>query len=32
MDMTGPINGDTSMAAVMFGALFSMRPRAAKEL
>lgn len=32
IDMTGPINGDTSIAAVIFGALFSMRPRAANEL
>lgn len=32
MDMTGPMSGDTSIAAVMLGALFSTRPRAAKEL
>lgn len=32
MDITGPINGDTNMAAVMFGALFSISPSAAKEL
>lgn len=32
MDITGPMRGDTSIAAVMLGALFSTRPRAAKEL
>lgn len=32
IDMTGPINGDTSIAAVIFGALFSIRPKAANEL
>lgn len=31
-DITGPISGDTNIAAVMFGALFSIRPKAAKEL
>lgn len=30
--MTGPINGDTNIAAVMFGELFSIRPNAANEL
>lgn len=32
MLMTGPINGDTSIAAVIFGALFSTKPSAAREL
>lgn len=32
MLITGPINGDTNIAAVMLGALFSTRPSAAKEL
>lgn len=32
MLMTGPINGDTSIAAVIFGALFSTNPSAAREL
>lgn len=32
MDITGPISGDTSIAAVILGALFSTRPRAAREL
>jgi hypothetical protein len=32
MDITGPINGDTSIAATIFDALFSTRPRAASEL
>lgn len=31
-DITGPINGDTNIAAVIFGALFSINPNAAKEL
>lgn len=31
-DMTGPISGETNMAAVMFGALFSINPSAAKAL
>lgn len=30
--MTGPINGDTNIAAVIFGELFSIRPNAANEL
>lgn len=30
--MTGPIRGETSMAAVILGALFSTKPNAAKEL
>lgn len=32
MDITGPIRGDTNIAATMFEALFSTSPRAAKEL
>lgn len=32
MDITGPMSGETSMAAVIFGALFSIRPSAASEL
>lgn len=32
IDITGPINGDTNIAAVIFGALFSIRPKAANEL
>lgn len=32
IDITGPISGDTNMAAVIFGALFSTKPKAAKEL
>lgn len=32
IDITGPINGETNMAAVIFGALFSTSPNAAKEL
>ncbi len=32
IDMTGPINGETNIAAVMFGALFSTNPSAANEL
>ena len=32
MDMTGPMSGETNMAATMFGALFSTMPKAAKEL
>lgn len=32
IDITGPISGETNMAATIFGALFSTRPRAAKEL
>lgn len=32
IDMTGPIKGETNIAAVIFGALFSINPRAAKEL
>lgn len=32
IDMTGPISGETSIAAVMLGALFSTNPSAAKEL
>lgn len=31
-DITGPIKGDTNIAAVMFGALFSIKPNAANEL
>lgn len=31
-DITGPISGDTNIAAVIFGALLSIRPKAAKEL
>lgn len=30
--MTGPISGDTNMAATILGALFSTSPRAAREL
>lgn len=32
IDMTGPISGDTNIAAVIFGALFSIKPNAANEL
>lgn len=32
IDITGPMSGETNMAATMFDALFSTRPRAAKEL
>lgn len=32
MDITGPINGDTNIAAVIFGALFSINTSAANEL
>lgn len=32
IDITGPISGDTNMAATIFGELFSTKPRAAKEL
>ena len=32
IDMTGPINGDTNIAAVILGALFSISPKAASEL
>lgn len=32
IDITGPISGDTNIAAVIFGALFSIRPNAANEL
>lgn len=32
IDMTGPIRGETNIAATIFGALFSTNPRAAKEL
>lgn len=32
MDMTGPMRGETNMAATMFEALFSTRPNAAREL
>lgn len=32
MDITGPIRGDTNIAATMFDALFSTRPSAANEL
>lgn len=32
MDITGPIKGETNIAATIFGALFSTNPRAAKEL
>lgn len=32
IDMTGPINGDTNIAATIFDALFSTRPSAASEL
>lgn len=32
IDITGPMSGDTSMAATMFEALFSTRPNAAREL
>lgn len=32
IDMTGPISGDTNIAAVIFGALFSIKPNAASEL
>lgn len=32
IDITGPINGDTNIAAVIFGALFSISPNAANEL
>jgi hypothetical protein len=32
MDMTGPMRGETSIAATIFEALFSTRPRAAREL
>lgn len=30
--ITGPIRGETNIAATIFGELFSTRPRAAKEL
>lgn len=32
IDITGPINGLTSIAATIFGALFSTNPSAASEL
>lgn len=32
IDMTGPIRGETNIAATIFGALFSTNPSAAKEL
>lgn len=32
MDITGPIKGDTNMAATIFGELFSTKPNAAKQL
>jgi hypothetical protein len=32
IDITGPMSGDTSIAATIFEALFSINPRAAKEL
>lgn len=32
IDITGPINGETNIAAVIFGALFSISPSAANEL
>lgn len=32
IDITGPIKGETNIAATIFGALFSTNPRAAKEL
>lgn len=32
MDITGPMSGDTNMAATMFEALFSTSPSAAREL
>lgn len=32
IDITGPIKGETSIAATMLDALFSTRPRAASEL
>jgi hypothetical protein len=32
IDITGPINGDTNIAATIFDALFSINPNAAKEL
>ena len=32
IDITGPIKGETSIAAVIFGALFSTNPSAANEL
>lgn len=32
IDITGPISGETSIAATIFGALFSTKPRAAREL
>lgn len=31
-DITGPISGDTNIAATIFGALFSINPSAANEL
>lgn len=30
--MTGPISGDTNIAATMFDALFSIKPKPANEL
>lgn len=32
IDITGPISGETNIAATMFEALFSTRPKAAREL
>lgn len=32
IDITGPISGETNMAATIFGALFSTSPSAAREL
>lgn len=32
MDMTGPISGDTNIAATIFDELFSTKPKAANEL
>lgn len=32
MDITGPMRGETNIAATMLDALFSTRPRAAREL
>lgn len=32
IDITGPIRGETNIAAVIFGALFSISPKAANEL
>lgn len=32
IDITGPISGDTNIAAVILGALFSTKPSAAREL